>query len=334
MPDTKATSAPIRYGPHSPLDAEERQIIAEIHARVGASAHPHADALAEEIRGKIACLDTLGDVLQRYPSPGSHQMLGTRSRGLNSLVDALSRATPADYEFLIPTRAVLGHALVMAESNFYRFLRRVCEEAITGEDCIALRDGATQRMHLCLYTMLVEEVLASLACDGGLPHEVRSRAVAALSQIWEHRLTYRVRDFFPILEATWSARQKVTAVGGTLSGVHELFGLIESGCDPRFVGCFTRPNPDADEIEAFREFLFGATTEELERLSADMAESNTDSISITDRAVSGGQDAVIVFYSFFRARHLQTIARRLAKLPGPKRTAEAYVMISYLMHKL
>lgn len=331
MTHTQRTPAPIVYGDHSPFDAHERATIGEILERVCASGHPEAGQFADEMRRKVICLDGLGDVIEHYPSPRANQTLGSRSRDLASLVKSLSRASPADFDFLIPTRAVIGRALVMAESNFYRFLRHVCEEALAGAECEALRDAAAERMHHCLYTQLVEEVLASLVCDGELNHEVRSRAVTALAQIWEHRLTYRVRDFFPVLEATWSARQKVTAVGGTLTGMHEIFSLFQAGCDPRFVDCFVRPDPQADEIEAFREFLFGASTEELERLSADMAAADITSVSIRDRAVTGGQDGVTVFYSFFRMRNLQAMARRFGKLPGPKRTAEAYVMIAYLM---
>ncbi|HRX87769.1 MAG TPA: hypothetical protein P5572_22300 [Phycisphaerae bacterium] len=333
MTHTEHAAPSIRYGDHSPFDAQERATIAEIHDRVCLSGHPEADQFADEMRRKIQCLDQLGDVIEHYPSPRATQTLGSRSRGLQTLVDTLSRANPADFEFLIPTRAVIGRALVMAESNFYRFLRHVCEEALSGAESETLREQAAERMHHCLYTKLVEEVLAGIACDGEMSHDMRSRAVTGLAQVWEHRLTYRVRDFFPVLEATWSARQKVTAVGGTLSGMHEIFALFQAGCDPRFVDCFARPDPDADEIEAFREFLFGASTEELERLSADMAAADISSVSIRDRAVTGGQDPVTVFYSFFRMRHLQAVARRFGKLPGPKRTAEAYVLMSYLMQK-
>ena len=36
--------------------------------------------------------------------------------------------------------------------------------------------------------------------------------------------------------------------------------------------------------------------------------------------------------SFSARRFIQATARRLANLPGPKHTAEGYVMISYLEH--
>jgi hypothetical protein len=324
----------IRYGLHSPFDDTERRTIEDVHHRVRASAHPSAALLAGQIQKQITCLETLGEVLATYPSPRSSQTLGSRERGLQTLVEKLCAANPANFEFLLPTRAIVGRALVMAEGNFYRFLAHVCAEALTGAERERFRAAAIERMHACLYTKLVEEVLSGIACDQDLKHEVRSRAVAALAQIWDRRLTYRVRDFFPILEATWNARQKITAVGGTLSGTQEMFALFQAGCDPGFVDFFARPDPSSDEIEAFREFLFGATTEELDRASRNMAEAGINSVDITDRAVTGGVDAVTVFYSFFRARYMRAVTRRLGKLPGPKRTAEEYLMISYLLKHL
>jgi len=331
---TSEATTPLVFGLNTPFDTEEREVIEQIHDAVRNSDHPEGAKLVAEIHRYIAGLENLGEVLVAYPSPRASQTLGSRERGLNTLVDSLSTAGPANFEFLLPTRAIIGRALVMAESNFYRFLDHVCDESLKGKRRRELRQLAVDRMHACLYTKLVEELLSGLAYDGELAHEIRSQAVAALAQIWDRRLTYRVRDFFPVLQATWDARQKVTAIGGTLAGTHELISLLQAGCDQRFVDVLAGDDPSPDELEAFREFLFGTTSEELDRLSQDMAASGATSVSITDQAVTGGQDGVTVFYSFFRTRLLQAQARRVANLPGPKRTAEAYVMISYLKKQI
>lgn len=326
------TNPPVCYGPNSPFDDEERAAIQRIYASVCASAKPDAPDFALAIARQIACLEWLGQVLSEYPSPLGEQTLGSRSRGLQTLVDTLSATDPASFEFFLPTRALLGRALVMAECNFYRLLRHVCAEALDEAEGADLREQAAERLRICLYTKLVEEVLSAIASDPDLANDVRSKAVVALAQIWERRLTYRVRDFFPILEATWQARMRFTAVGGTLSGTQEMFDLFIAGGDPRFVDYFTRPHPSPDEIEAFREFLLGATTEELDRLAKEMAQNGNYAVRIHDRAVAGEHDAATIFYGFFRSRQLQATARRLAKVPGPQRTAEVYVMISYLEH--
>jgi len=181
-----------------------------------------------------------------------------------------------------------------------------------------------------MYTRLIEEVLAAIASDNTVAPDIRSKSVVALAQIWERRLTYRVSDFFPVLDATWAARERITAVGGTLAGMQEIFELFSAGCDQQFVDYFIRPDPGEEEIQAFREFLFGKSTEELQQLSEQMAAGDVNSVAFESPSTDLGDDAATQFYEFFRKRHLQAMARRLTCLPGPKRTAEGYVMISYL----
>ena len=118
--------------------------------------------------------------------------------------------------------------------------------------------------------------------------------------------------------------------GGTLAGTQEIFELFQHGCDPQFVDYFTRPDPSENEVEAFREFLFATTAEELGRLEKQMIDTGTNSIALDRSTPIADDEPTMVFYEFFRSRHLLATARRLANLPGPKRTAEGYVMISYL----
>lgn len=321
---------PIDYGPQSPFSPDEREIIDAIYGEVLASQHSQAEQLRQTIREQAACLEQLGQVVARYPSPLGEQRLGQRVRGIGTLVDTLSRANPANFGFSLPTRAVIGRALDMAESNFYRLLRHVCRELLTGDQQGKLLDAATQRLRVCLYTRLVEEVLSAIATDDSLDRAVRERAVVALAQVWEQRLTYRVSEFFPILEATWEARQRITVTGGTLGGTQEILDLFAQGCDPKFVDCFTRPDPHPDEVEAFREFVFAAPAEELDRLAKQMAEQGIHSVTLHDAMNAPDRDSVSVFYEFFRSRYYLAMARRVANTPGPRHTAEGYVMISYL----
>ncbi len=326
---------PILYGPNSPFDEDERRTIEAIYQKALERGTAEALDMVAAIRRQMACLEWLGEVLSEYPSPVEEQTLGHRRRELQTLVDTLSRTTPANYEFYLPTRALLGHSLVMAESNFYRLLRHICQDlfceemANQGQRC-HLWDEATVRLSVCFYTKLAEEVLSAIATDKYLELSLRSKAVVELARIWESRLTYRVSDFFPILEATWEARQRVTAIGGTLAGTQEMFELFREGCDPRFVEYFARENPSVDEVEAFREFLFGEFTEELDRMARESAAAGGKSMLLRDQSSTSDRDPATVFYEFFGARHLQAAVRRLGQLPGPKHTAEAYVMIYYL----
>jgi hypothetical protein len=189
----------------------------------------------------------------------------------------------------------------------------------------------------CLYARLVDEVLKHIASDEHVDATIREKAALALSQIWD-RPTYQVKNFFPLLEATWEARRRVPVTLGTLMGTAEMFRLLTAGCDPRFVDYLVTPGHSEDEADAFREFLFGSTTEKLHRLERIMAERGQSALSRAELSsgdaapdlCSAEGDPAIALYEFFLSRHLQAAARRLADLPGPKHTAEEYVLLRYL----
>ncbi len=328
--ESAQAASPILYGPNTPFTVDERKAIEPIYPALLASHHPESDKLAREMRQQMVSLEWLGEVLSQYPSPLNEQSLGQRQRGMNTLTETLCNANPANFDFLVPTRALLGRALDMAEGNFYRFLRHVCQEAIHGEDREKLLEGITDCLRVCLHTKLAEEVLTSIVSDNSVDRETRCLAVGELAQIWERRLTYRVSEFFPLLESTWEARRCISVRGGTLLGTEELFSLFQAGADPKFVGFFARPNHSDDEVQAFREFLFAASTEELDRLNQEMQDQEMASVSMHDMLLSSQHDVATVFYEFFRMRHQLAMARKMADMPGPKKTAEAYVMIWFL----
>ena len=122
-------------------------------------------------------------------------------------------------------------------------------------------------------------------------------------------------------------------VGGTLMGTHEVFSLLREGCDPAFVDYLVRDDPTEEEMEAFREFLFGATAEQLASW-ADHRQPSTVAGQPPGLRFSllrpDPQEPGARLYEFFRFRFLKSVARRLANLPGPKRTAEGYVMLAFL----
>jgi hypothetical protein len=336
LPDSReeavvmAVTPPLSCGPHSPFDDDERATIEAVMSGVARSGRSRAADLLAAIREHVEWLEGLGEALSRYPSPLAEQTLGERRRDLDTLIDILSRSDPANVGMYLPTRAYLARAIVMAESNFYRLLHHVCEDALAGPQGRELKERVERAVRTCLYTRLCEAVLSSIASDAHLARSVRSKAVVALAQMWEQQSTYRVAEFFPLLEATWEARQRTTVTGGTLLGASEIVQLFQGGCDPQFVDYFARPALSDDELAAFREFLFGATTEKLEAQAERMEQEGAASATLSAPIAPPIRDAASVLYHFFRSRHLKAMARRLADLPGPKRTAEEYVMIYYL----
>jgi hypothetical protein len=326
----------LTFSPHGPFDEEEQTIIRQVVRRVEAANKPHAKSLLELVEKNIHQLERLGEVLDAYPSVFAEQAVGSTRRTLVSLVTSLTHSTAANIEMFLPARALVSRTLVMGEVNFYRLLRVLCDEAMRDEDAAAMEPHVNDQLCLALYTRLAEAVLISIASDDGVAARIRDRAALGLVHIWDDS-TYRVRKFFPILEATWQARRKVPVTLGTLLGAAEMFRLVEAGCDERFVAYLARENHTEDEAQAFREFLFGATTEKLQRLEAHMLESGKIALSADELPAGACADAhtatgdpALAMYEFFLSRHLQASARRLAGLPGPKRTAEEYVMLHFL----
>jgi hypothetical protein len=323
-------SAPIVYGPSSPFDEEEREMIERIYRRVAEGDDEGSRSTAQLVVRGVQNLEKLGEVLATYPSPLQEQQLGHLHRGLDSLVETLCSATLANYEFFLPTRAVVGRALNMAECNFYRLLTHACDEVIPGEDGKRLWEQATQSFRVHLYSKLSEEVLLDIACDPALRRTVRARAVTSLAQLWDRRLVYHVRDFFPLLESTWEARQRIAVIGGTMYGTQEVLELFREGVAPEFVDYFTRDDHSLDEVQAFREFLFGVPYEELVKLEKGPDGDGSGNRDLVAPAMTTREEGVLLFYEFFESRFVQAVARKLGKQPGPKRTAEGYVMVYFL----
>jgi hypothetical protein len=320
----------LQYGPSSPFFGEERSTIEAVLDAVALSVHPRAPQVLSIIENHFRRLEAFGELLAEFPSPIERHRLGDRERSLASLTEALCRSNPATFEFRAPTRAIVGRALDMAESNFYRLLRHACDEVLAGAQARLLREQATDRLREVIYTKIVEEVLSDIVSDSSVAALVRERAVYALCKIWDRRLTYRTREFFPLLRAAWVARERIQVIGGTLLGTDEMFALFREGCDPEFVEFFARPDPDEDEVAAFREFLFGRTAEQLRSLESEMQHNGLSCVCLPNGESPPADDAETPLYGFFRWRFLQATARRLASLPGPKRTAEGYVMMAFL----
>ena len=333
------SSQNVEFHPCGPFDEDEQALIQELVDAVRQSSAPQAQTLLATVLHNVGLLNRLGQVVCDYPSLHAEQHLGSRHRSMSTLIDLLSRSNLSNFHMFLPTRALLNRDLVMAEANFYRLLRYVCNEALDGQLARALLTRVERCLRLCLYTRLAEEVLTHIASDATLSKAPRERAVLSLCEIWD-QVSFRVQDFFPLLEVTWEARRRVPTVLGSLMGTAEMFQLIAAGCDPEFVDYLT--GHDEEMAAAFREFLFGSTTETLQRIEQLMEAAGKkvigqgelgDSISIADPSSSKG-DPASVLYRFFLSRHLQAAARRLGNLTGPKRTAEEYVMLHYLERQI
>ena len=303
--------AELSFSDRGPFDEEERAVIRDVVDAVCEERRSNWDGLVDKVRRNIEQLDRFAEVLCDYPSLFTKQSFGKRSRDLSSLVNLLSRSNLSNFEMFLPTRALLARNVVMGEVNFYRSLRHVCDEALRPAQASAFKTRIDRRLCHSLYTRLAEEVLIHIASDSTISRTVRDPAVVALSYIWE-QTAYRVSDFFPVLQATWEARRSVPVVLGTLMGTREMFSLLQAGCDERFVDYLVRPSHTENEAAAFREFLFGATTEQLERMQEHMACSGKHVISKEELAdidrptdvCAIGADPALAMFEFFLVRRI------------------------------
>ena len=321
------TSAP---GQH-PLQPEEFELVEQVLAALRTQTRDCSQPIAA-IEQQLASLALFGQLLARYPSPLEEQHLGAMRRGLETLVDTMVETDLATFPFRAPTQALVGRAMNMAHINFLRMLWHVTGTLQDPQQAASLRELAARRLRASVHSRLVEEVLADLVTDDAVERTLRQHAVRNLAQLWGNRLTWRVHTFFPILAATWEARLRVRVIGGTLQGNCEMFQLLTAGCDEEFVDLLTDARSGSEQEQAFREFLFGTSSEELDRLAQRMAEEGRSSIELDSQLQAGDatRDAGSILFEFFRSRLVQCSARRTTHLPGPRHTAEGYVMLAWL----
>jgi hypothetical protein len=133
-------------------------------------------------------------------------------------------------------------------------------------------------------------------------------------------------------------RNRMRPVLGTMRGTHELFRLVSEVRDDRFFSYFEDNVMPDEEVQAFEEFLFDISHEEINRLRAYLTERGASILS-TDEArhvlgrgheswmPQGGPQAL---YTSYKKRKIKAHYRALTSAPGPRKTAEEFVMTAFL----
>jgi hypothetical protein len=266
------------------------------------------------------------------PIASSLPARGSRSEfSSGSLVELLCRVPDYEFDLHIPTKAVLGQAFLVAKINFFKALGYALEAAGASRDEIDAEIGQS------IYSKLAEELFVAIVSDPAALPAVKRAAAQSLFRIWEERLTAEIDDFAPFLESVWQARDRLRPVLGTLRGTHEMLRLMKDARDARVLEYFTEDVP-LEQLQAFEEFLFGLSHEEIERLRAHLLEQSLVVVSQDEArrllgrreeswAPSGGPQA---FYSSYKKRRVRAAYRLLTGTEGPKKTAEEYVMTAFL----
>ena len=323
----------------APLGGEERRVLEATWQAIGASGHEQASEFLDLVGRHLNRSTVLSTALTSFPRVFDERTLGSRRRDLDTLVDLLEHASDADFDLFQPTRASIVRSVVLARLNLWRLLRYLAEE-VFDEEQGELQIELDARLHYCVYEKLTEELLAAVCMQSDVDRTLRRLATADLVSLWDDDASEQVRDFFPLLEATWEARRRMRVSVGTMLGISEMMRLLQAGCPPQFVEYFSRSKLSNDEGMAFQEFLIGVSTEQLHSLEQLMEEKGRCSLSPEEAQQALGlqsrrEDGHIGVhaYHFHRERYLQAAARRIRMLPGPKHTAEEYMLLYYLENR-
>ncbi|MBI4584214.1 MAG: hypothetical protein HY717_09365 [Planctomycetes bacterium] len=275
------------------------------------------------------------------PSIYSSDIIGGRIRSVDSLIESICRCEPSGIDFVLPTRALLGQSFQFAKINFFKAILYIL-------NAISQPSEQVQQLVLDLrgilgdatYFKLFEELLIGSLSNLANPMPLKQASANLLIPIWEHRLMVPIEDFTGLLLSAWRARCRVQETFGTLVGIYEVFSLLRAECEPRFLDFFTREFVTADELEAFREFLFGLSYEDLKKLRLFMEDNKITSVGpeevrqILGHAISTHYDpekSPQMVYISYRRRRIRADYRVLTGSPGPQKTAEGYLLQYHLL---
>ena len=314
------------------LDPHERELVSNALDVIGAV---DADELAV-LRENLERLAHAADLVRQSPPiVGSWEARRMADASGETLLDLLCEVPDWDFDLHVPTRVIFGQAYLIAKINFLKALRYGLESANASE---TLLEAAELELGQSIYSKLAEELFVSIVTDGRAHRAVKLAAAKALCGIWENRLETEIDDFAPVLESVWRARNKVRPVIGTTLGTHEFFRLLRECSDTRFLEYFEGDVPD-EQLQAFEEFLFGLSWEQISSLRDRMREENRSSLSSEQAQATLArppswaprQNGPQALYTSYKKRRVKAQYRVLTASPGPRKTAEEFVMTSFLM---
>lgn len=316
------------------FDAQERALVDDALEAIGAS-NAKQRAFLE---GMLARLRRLAELIRDSPSLSASWEIshGAKTFSAESLIEQLVRVPDYDLDLHVPTKAVVGQAYLIAKINFLKALGYTLRSTSAPAELAARID---REIGQSIYSKLAEELFVSIVTDPGAASLVKTNAAKFLYRIWEERLLIEVDDFAPILESAWEARSKLLPVLGTMLGTHEVFRLFQEARDKRFLDYFGEDDVENEQLLAFEEFLFDLSHEEIARLRAHMVEERRACITIEGaRELLGGAAATWAphehgaqaLYTSYKKRRVNAAHRALTSASGPKKTAEEYVMSTFL----
>lgn len=287
--------------------------------------------------GQLKRLALLGEALEQAPSLYLPLSLGGSVRDEATLVTHLAHLDPFAGELALPERAVVGRAFLMSKISLLRAFLVALDPRAPGANA-ALAHEFSDELAQSIYTAIASEILVALLGDSETSDDTKARAARQLLLVWERAVQLEIDDFCPMLESAWQARSHLATEYGALLGTAEYLKLVRAHCSPQFLDYFTSDRSTIDELQAFDEFLFNLTHEDLIRVRGAM---HHDRRSVADPAyvaevlqrplpAVGLVDDSEALYRSYRRRRTAAEFRRITNAPGPRRVAEAYLMIYIL----
>lgn len=323
-------------GPTSVLDRREHDLIDR--ALVAVAAREPADA--EILRGLIIELKHVAGLLDRQRQLRVPTALGGEARDETTLIDHLCTIDGLSGDLALPLKATLSRTYLLTKINFLRgFVKSTAALGMEVPDCAAMCHDLREELAQSIYTLLAEELLLALLRKPNVEHRTKRRAADQLISIWDDA-ALEIDDFAPLLESAWHARNRINSACGTLLGATETFRLVCEDCSPEVLEFFGREDMGVDETASFEEFLFNMTHEELLKLRNAMRDQKVVAVTPAWASVVLGRQIEelehsheidpMALYRSYQRRQLAADFRLMAGTPGPRRTAEAYLMV-YLL---
>ncbi|MDJ0847517.1 MAG: hypothetical protein QNK04_03945 [Myxococcota bacterium] len=319
--------------PSEYLDAAEAKVLEDALASL--DDHPEDRAALESALLRLA---HLGAVVREFPSLYETERLAGHHRGPESLVEHLVRRGPFAGPLGLPVRTSLARDFVLAKVQTFRAVEMALEAANAVD---ATRERVLQEIGQSIYTLLAERLLVEIVIDAEVADATKRRAAEVLVRFWDRCIEFEIDDFAPLLESAWRARNRLVVEFGTLLGSVETIGLLRGAGDTAFLDALLPDDASTRRRQAFEEFLFGLSTEQLDRVREEMRRQErnvvdrgwvAETLGMPEEELFSGLSDPEAVFSSYRTRQLGASFRRLRKSPGPQRTAEFYVMLHILQN--
>jgi hypothetical protein len=318
------------------LDRHETELVEAALALVD----PRSPHDAEILRGLIEELGATRALLERQRQLRNPTSLGGEPRNEQTLIDHLCSLDGLGGDLALPLKATLSRTYLLTKINLMRgFVKGTAALPPEVPSAARVTHDLREELAQSIYTLLAEELFLALLRKPDVNRRTKRRAADQLITVWDNA-ELEVDDFAPLLESAWHARNRINSAYGTLLGATETFRLVTEDCSPEVLEFFGREGMSADESAAFEEFLFNMTSEELATLRRAMQQQHLSAASPAWAAEVLGRQIEelehsheidpMALYRSYQRRQLAADFRLMSGAPGPRRTAEGYLMV-YLL---